>query len=110
MCNPAGIHLHSAASQGRIEGVKVHGCNIVAVNRGIAADCVLELSCVQNHINCRCVGIDAVDCDQCFFMANLIYHNQGRGQGIRITGKKPSGAKPTTSHCVNGNCVVGVQV
>lgn len=88
----------------------MQGCNIVAMNRGIVAECVLELSCVQNHINCKRVGIDAVDCDQCFFMANLIYHNHGQGKGIHITGQGKPGTRPSTSHCVNGNCIVGVQV
>lgn len=106
---PAGIHVKGAA-KGRVEGVKIHNCNAVQCVRGIVAENVLHVSCVQNHINVSEVGIDAVDCDQCFYMANLIYHHHGEGQGIRIAGTRPVGKPPAGSQCANGNIIVGVKV
>lgn len=103
-----GIHLNSSRDKGRIEGVKVHGCNIVAVNRGIVADCVLELSVVQNHMNCWHACIDAIDCDQNFYMCNLLYE-RGDGPGIKISGTRPVGQAPSTAHCVNGNTIIAVK-
>lgn len=102
----AGVLIKSEPERGRIEGVKVHNCNIVAVQTGIRAESILELSCVQNHINCTDAGVVAIDADQCFFLSNLIYHNHGTGKGICVHGKN----NVATSHVISGNCVVGVQV
>jgi hypothetical protein len=88
-------------------GVKVHKSNLVSVQTGIRSESVLQLSCVQNHINCANTGILAQHADQ-FFMANLIYHNNGLAghNGIWIKGKD----KVATSHVVTGNIIAGVQV
>ena len=102
----AGILVRSDVENGRVEGVKVHNCNIVAVQSGIRCESILELSCVQNHINCSKDGVVAIDADQCFFVSNLIYLNKGSGSGICLRGN--SGA--ATSHVITGNCIVGVQV
>lgn len=102
----AAILLKSDTERGRIEGVKVHACNLVAVDTGIRAESCLELSVVQNHINCATAGVVGVDVDQCFFLANLIYQHRGEGHGIYITGA----SKPATRHVICGNCIMGVQV
>ena len=107
-CVPAGIHLKGAEG-GRVEGVRIHACDAIQCTRGVLAENVLHLSCMQNHFNVSEVGIDAVDCDQCFYMANLIYQHQDEGQGIRIAGTRQQG-RPSTSQCVNGNIVMGVKV
>ena len=78
----AAIHIKSDVDAGRIEGVKVHNCNLVAVNTGIRADSVLELSAVQNHINCAQAGIVAINADQCFFMAQPDLSQQWRGCAV----------------------------
>ena len=60
----AAILLKSDTERGRIEGVKVSACNLVAVDTGIRAESCLELSVVQNHINCATAGIVGIDVDQ----------------------------------------------
>ena len=102
----AGVLLKSDVTAGRIEGVKVHNCILVAVQTGIRAESVLELNVMQNHINCGSTGIVATNADQCFFQGNLIYHNSGQGRGIWINGKN----KIATSHVVTGNIIAGVRV
>lgn len=99
------IYIKSDTEHGRVEGVKVHNCNLVAVAYGIRAESVLELSAMQNHINCSEAGIWAEDTDQSFFIGNLIYHNKTGGYGILLKGA----SRPCTSNTIVNNVVNCVQ-